>query len=184
MLDVIDQPAEGVGTVPRAFPFVHVAARAVRQDRHCRRAIRRPAHHAVLRADFFAGRRFAKPKNVNVKVEHVVVVRYAHGEMADTRKSSLNARRVKLMSGKGYGLPTGIGNAIVAMKKAALLLPNIRRGSEIPEPRFDLTNVFDGHAEMADAELFGAVAPFENRDIVKTVGERDISRIRASELAH
>ena len=95
MLDVIDQPAEVVETVPRAFPFIHVAARAIRQDRHCGGAIRRPAHHSVLRTDFFAGSRFAKPKNVNVKVEHVVVVRYAHSEMADTGKSSLDALRVE-----------------------------------------------------------------------------------------
>src|SRR5215510_13297899 len=53
MLDIGHQPTEVVEAVPRAFPFIHVAARAVRQDRHGRLPVRRPAHHPVLRADFF-----------------------------------------------------------------------------------------------------------------------------------
>src|SRR5262245_16369653 len=52
-LDISHQPTEVVEAVPRAFPFVHIAPRAIRQNSHGGLAVRRPTYHPVLRADLF-----------------------------------------------------------------------------------------------------------------------------------
>ena len=104
MVEVVDQPAEMIEAVPRAFPLIHVATGAVRQDGHRRFAVRGPAHHAVFRPDPSAGRRLAKAKDVDIKVEHVVVVGDAHGDVANTRESALDDGGVELVRGKSHDL--------------------------------------------------------------------------------
>src|SRR6266850_2949797 len=47
MLDVGHQPTKVVEAVPRAFPFVHVTALAIRQYGHGGLAIRCPSHDPV-----------------------------------------------------------------------------------------------------------------------------------------
>jgi len=63
-------------------------------------------------------------------------------------------------------------------------LANVRLGREIFEPGFDLTDIVDGDPKVADAQLCSAIPLFDYLDIVKAVGERDISRIGAAELPH
>ena len=67
MLNVGHEPAKVVEAVPRAFPFIHVAVVAIRQDSHGGRAVGGPPHDPVLRAYFFARRRLAKAKHVDIK---------------------------------------------------------------------------------------------------------------------
>src|SRR5215467_743464 len=85
-LDVGDKPAKVIEAVLRTFSFVHVAMLAVRQDCHGCLAVRRPAHHPVLCPYFLAGGRFAKTKDVDIKIEHLVIVGNAYGKVADAGK--------------------------------------------------------------------------------------------------
>src|SRR5262249_36058088 len=184
MLDIGHQPTEVVEAVPRTFPFVHIAARAIRQNGHRGLPVRRPAHHPALRADFFTRGGLAKAKDVDIEVEHVVVVGDTYGDVANARKLTLDLWRVELMSGKAYDLAIGIGHAVVAVEKIALFLANVALGREIFEPIFDLTDIVDGDPEVIDAQLAGTVPGLEYRNIVKAVCERNVSLIGAAELAH
>src|SRR5919109_2264851 len=184
MFDVGYEPAEVVEPVPRAFPFVHVPVLAIRQDRHGRLAVGRPANDSVLRSYFFTGRGFTEAKDIDIKVEHFIVVRYAQGEMADARKRPLDLRRVELVSGKAHGLTAWIGHLIVSMEQSAFFLADIGLRREIFETSFYLTDVFDGDSKMTDAPLPGAIPRLEDRDVVKAVGERDIAGGGATQLAH
>src|SRR5258708_4194540 len=125
-LDVVDQPTEVIETVAPAFSLIHVPTCPVRQDRHRRSAVGRPAHDAILRAYFLAGRRLAKAEDVDIKIQHVVVVRDTHGEMADARERAFDDGRVELMGGKSYRLAARIGYAVVAVEKAACFFTNVR----------------------------------------------------------
>src|SRR6516162_6586931 len=146
MLDIGHEPTKVVQAVARAFPLVHVTALAIRQNCHSGLSVRRPADHPVLRSYSFARRRLAEAKDVDVKIEHLVVVRDAHRKMTDTRKRTLDLRRVELVRGKANGLATGIRHTIIPVKEAACFLANIRIGGKVLEPIFDLAYVFDGDA--------------------------------------
>src|SRR6266850_6389061 len=116
MLDVGHQPTKVVEAVPRTFPLIHVAVHAIRQDGHGGLAVRGPAHDPILRADLFTGGRFAEAKDIDVEIEHLIVIRDAHCEVADARKRALDSWGVKLMRRKAHGLAAGIRHAVVAVE--------------------------------------------------------------------
>ena len=184
VLDIGHQPTKVIEAVPRAFPFIHVPALAIRQDGHRGFAVRCPAHHPVIGSYSPARRRLAEAKDVDIEVEHVVVVGDAYRDVADARKRALDPRGVKLVSGKAYDLAVGIGHRVVAVEETALFLANLRPGREVFEPGFDLIDIVDGDPEVADAQFCGAVPRLQHRDIVEAVSERNVPKVGAAELPH
>jgi hypothetical protein len=104
--------------------------------------------------------------------------------MADARECAFDDGCVELMGRKSHGLATRIGDAIVAVEKSACFFANVSLRREFFDPRFDCTDVVDRDAKVADAGFFRLAALLEDRDIVKAVGDRDISVVGTAELAH
>src|SRR5262245_59246456 len=88
------------------------------------------------------------------------------------------------MRGKAYDLAVGIGHAVVAVEQVALYLASRALGGESFERIFERTDIVDGDPEVGDAQVASTGPPFEYRDIVKAVCERNVALIGAAELAH
>src|SRR5262249_21656942 len=81
--------------------------------------------------------RLAKAEDVHIEIKNLVVVLDAHREVANARKTPLDAGRVKSMCGNRNLLAARIGHAIVAVKKTPLSC----RISELGENSFSRASI-------------------------------------------
>jgi hypothetical protein len=70
------------------------------------------------------------------------------------------------------------------VKEVTFFLANIRLWSKFFEPSFNFAYVVYGDPEVTDARLQRASSRLEERDIIKAIGERDVPRVGAAQLAH
>src|SRR5579883_2200152 len=145
-------------------------------------AIGRPAHHAALLAQALAGRVLAEAKHVHVEVEHLVVVRHAHRQVANAWEAALDRRRVELARGEADGLAERVAHAVLAVEQVAGLRLEVGARRELLQPPLDLADIVDRDAEVAGPGRLRAGLRLEQRDVVEAVGERDVAGVGPAKL--